>query len=118
MSIDTRPQIVDIDAYGGDTLTLHIKVPESVIGTRVFTGSVRSRRESNKIEASFVVTRIADFGADIQLLSADTKRLSARGHYIGYWDVQLAAPDGSDPVTTLATGELRLDPDVTRKPVT
>jgi hypothetical protein len=112
-SVDTRPQVVDIDHYAGDTLTLHVKVSAAVVAGRTWTAQVRSNRTSYKIDATFEVFPTS-FGADVMLHTEDSRRLTARGAYIGYWDVQLSEPDGSDPVTTLAHGELRLQPDVTR----
>lgn len=112
-TIDSRPQVIDIDHYAGDTLTLHVKVPALVVDGRTWTAQVRSRTDSQKIEASFQITPTAD-GADVVLLSEDCQRLAKRGKFVGAWDVQLAEADGSDPVTTLAYGELRIHPDVTR----
>jgi hypothetical protein len=112
-TLDTRPMVVNVKHYGGDTLVLHVKVPSAVIGGRTFFAQVRHRRTGRKIAAQFTVIPTS-FGADIVLHNKDILALTARGKYIGYWDVQLAAADGSDPVTTLAHGEMRLDPDVTR----
>ena len=89
------------------------KVPVEVIGGRDFSAQVRASRSSTRIDATFSVILTAE-GADIVLLSADTLELTKRGAYTGFWDVQLAMPDGADPVTTLGCGELRLHPDVTR----
>jgi hypothetical protein len=107
------PQVVDIDHYAGDTLTIHIKVASNVIAGRVFTAQVRSNKSSPKVDATFGVILNAE-GADIVLASADCLALTRRGPYEGFWDVQLAMPNGADPVTTLGCGELRLHPDVTR----
>ena len=114
--IDTRPQVVNVVHYGGDTLVLHVRVTPEIIGGREFSAQVRSQKISRRIDASFQVI-LTPTGADIQLLSEDCQRLTERGPYTGWWDVQLAMPDGSDPVTTLAYGELKLDPDVTRSAV-
>lgn len=112
--LSTLPQEANIDAYGGDTLTIHIKISVAEIAGRVFTAQVRSNNTAHKIDASFQVITTSE-GADIRLLAADTKRLSSRGLYEGRWDVQLAmAGADPDPVTTLAYGDLRLHPDVTR----
>lgn len=111
--IDTRPQEINIDHYAGDTLTLHVKVPALVVDGRTWTGQVRSRRDSQKVDATFQITETVE-GADVVLLNVDCQELAKRGKYTGFWDVQLAAPDGSDPVTTLAYGEIRIHPDVTR----
>ena len=113
-AIDTRPQIVDIDHYAGDTLTLHVKVPDSVIAGRVWSAQIRSRRDSTKVDATFVIIPVAGVGADVVLSTAESRRLTSRGMYNGFWDVQLSLANGADPVTTLAHGEIRLHPDVTR----
>lgn len=112
-NIDSRPQVIDIDHYAGDTLTLHVKVPALVVDGRMWNAQVRSRTDSQKIEATFQITPNAS-GADVVLLTEDCQRLAKRGKFVGVWDVQLAEADGSDPVTTLAYGELRIHPDVTR----
>jgi len=111
--LNTLPQVVDIDHYAGDTLTIHIKATPEVIGGRVFTAQVRANKSSNKVDATFQVILNAE-GADIVLLSADSRELTRRGDYEGFWDVQLAMADGADPVTTLGCGILRLHSDVTR----
>jgi hypothetical protein len=112
-NIDARPQVVDIDHYAGDTLTLHIQVPTEVVNGRTWRAQVRSRRDSQRLDAEFQIVE-QTWGADVILLHADCQQLAKRGKYTGYWDVQLSAADGSDPVTTLAYGELRIHPDVTR----
>jgi hypothetical protein len=89
-----------------------------VIAGRVFTAQVRSSRNATRPDAVFSVVLRAGYGADIVLASADCLALTRRGDYEGFWDVQLAMPDGSDPVTTLAHGELRLHSDVTRAAAT
>ena len=111
--LSTIPQEVNIVHYGGDTLTLHINIAPELIGGREFRAEVRSKATLQRVDATFVVVLTAA-GADIQLLSADCQRLSARGTYEGVWDVQLAMPDGGDPVTTLGYGELSIVPDVTK----
>lgn len=113
--LSTLPQEVNIDHYAGDTLTIHIKIDTAQIAGRQFFAQVRSKAVSNKIDATFGVI-LTTPGADIVLASADCQKLAARGLYEGFWDVQLAQADGSDPVTTLGYGELRVHPDVTRLP--
>lgn len=112
-SISTLPQVVDIDHYAGDTLTVHITASAEVIAGRVFKAQVRASKAAGRVDAEFSVIVTAE-GADIVLSSADSLELTRRGDYSGFWDVQLAMPDGSDPVTTVAYGELRLHLDVTR----
>ena len=109
----TLPQVNDIDHYAGDTLTIHIKIGAGDIAGRVFSAQVRANKSAAKVDATFSVILNAE-GADIVLSSADSLALTKRGPYTGFWDVQLAMADGSDPVTTLGYGELRLHSDVTR----
>lgn len=111
--IDTRPQVVNIDHYAGDTLSLKIKVAAEIVAGRTWTAQVRARHDSQRFDAQFrVVTE--DWGATVILEHEDCQRLAKRGKYTGFWDVQLSDTDGKDPVTTLAYGELRIHPDVTR----
>ena len=112
--LSTLPQVVDIDHYGGDTLPVHIKISDALIGGRVFSAQVRKTKNSPKIDGTFTVIIVPGVGADIFLPSATCLELTKRGDYEGFWDVQLAPAGGGDPVTTLAYGELRLHSDVTR----
>lgn len=108
------PEEVNITFYSGDTQTIHVNCPTEVIAGRVFTAQVRSNKSSTRIDATFAVILTAT-GVDLVLLSEDSLLLTKRGDYRGFWDVQLAMPDGSDPVTTLGFGQLNLITDVTRK---
>ena len=109
---DTRPTEVNIDHYGGDTLTIRVNVDAAVVAGRDWNAQVRNARTSQAIAATFSIVEDAT-GADVVLASADCRRLSERGKYSGFWDVQLSVA-GGDPVTTLAQGELNIHPDVTR----
>lgn len=111
--LSTLPQVIDIDHYAGDTLTLHITVPTEVIAGRTFVAQVRANKSATKVDATFTVSITAG-GADIILPSATSLELTKRGVFEGFWDVQLQGAGGTDPVTTLAYGELRLHSDVTR----
>jgi hypothetical protein len=113
MSFDTRPQTVDIHHYGGDTLSIHIKIDAAVVAEREWSAQVRSRRGGSHVDATFIILP-DEHGAYVQLKAEDTLRLSARNVYTGFWDVQLAPAGGGDPVTTLVEGTLRIYPDVTR----
>lgn len=115
--LNTHPQVIDIEHYGGDTLTVHIAAPVEVIGERVFSAQVRSKQGSPRLDAQFSVV-LTETGADIVLAADDARRLANRGPYSGWWDVQLAMADGTDPITTIAYGEITIIPDVTRMVVT
>jgi hypothetical protein len=112
--LNTLPQVVDVDHYGGDTLTIHVKASDEIIAGREFTAQVRKTKNATRPDATFLVYLRAGFGCDIVLASADCQELTRRGDYEGFWDVQLSMPGGLDPVTTLAHGEMRLHSDVTR----
>lgn len=112
--ISTLPQVVNIDHYSGDTLPINVNISDELIAGRTFFGQVRSSRGAAKIDATFTVILVPGTGAILQLSSAQCRALTTRGDYTGYWDVQLAEADGSDPVQTLAMGELRMHQDVTR----
>jgi len=114
-TLDSRPQVVNINHYAGDTLTLHVKAEAEFIAGRVWKAQVRSRRDSQRLDAEFLIYETAE-GADVVLASADCQRLAKRGSYRGFWDVQLSETDGSDPVQTVAHGEMNILTDVTRFP--
>jgi hypothetical protein len=111
--LDSRPQVINIDHYAGDTLTLHVKVDSAVVAGRTWKAQVRSRPESQRVDAEFYIYENAT-GADVVLESPDCEKLAKRGKYTGYWDVQLAEANGLDPVTTLAYGKITVHTDVTR----
>ena len=111
----TQPTQVDIDHYGGDTLVIRVNVSAAIVAGREWKAQVRTNRTDAAIAASFVCIPDVD-GCTIMLEAADCKALTATGVYKGYWDVQVAEPGDLDPVTTFATGVLKIDPDVTRAP--
>jgi hypothetical protein len=113
VDLTTVPQVVNIEHYAGDTLMIHIVATAEVIAGRTFFAQVRGKRGASKLDATFTVLPNAT-GVDLVLYGEDSQRLALRGPYTGFWDVQLAESDGSDPVTTLAHGELLLAVDVTR----
>lgn len=110
--LDSRPQVINIDHYAGDTLTLHVTIDPTVVAGRDWKAQVRDRQESQRVDAEFLVIPSAT-GADVVLRSADCQQLARRGKYTGFWDVQLSF-GGADPVTTLAYGKMTIFPDVTR----
>jgi hypothetical protein len=112
-NIDSRPTVIDIDHYGGDTLSLHVTIDPLVVAGRTLTAQVRSRPASPKLDATFDVYP-SETGAVVVLSGESCLELARRGKYRGYWDMQLAEADGDDPVTTLAHGKMILHPDVTR----
>lgn len=109
--IDTRPQEINIDHYGGDTLTLNVTVPDGFVDGRDWAGQVRRQPAAPRLDASFVIVETPT-GATVELPATACKQISSRGKYTGYWDLQLADPDG-ERVTTLAYGRLTIWPDVT-----
>jgi hypothetical protein len=111
--INTLPQEVNIDHYAGDTLTIHVIIDSAVVAGRTWKAQVRTKAAVPRIDAEFGIIPTAE-GVDLVLYSTDSLELARRGPYTGMWDVQLAEADGSDPVTTIAYGEIRLHPDVTR----
>lgn len=113
-NIDTRPQTVNIDHYAGDTLTLHVTVSDAIVDGRLWKAQVRRRRTDPRPAASFVITPTAT-GADVILRAADCQELARRGVFSGFWDVQVYAEVGDDPVTTFAQGDIRIHNDVSRR---
>lgn len=112
-NIDSRPTVIDIEHYGGDTLSLHVTVDPLVVAGRTWTAQVRSRPASAKLDASFTIYP-SETGAIVVLTGEACLELARRGLYRGYWDMQLADVNGTDPVTTLAYGKMTIHPDVTR----
>lgn len=110
--LNTIPQVVNINHYGGDTLTIRITIDAAIVAGRTFSAQVRSKTTSRKIDASFSVFP-SPTGCDLMLAAVDAQRLTSRGTYEGFWDVQLSLA-GSDPITTLGYGDFIAHPDVTR----
>lgn len=111
--IDSRPTTVDITHYGGDTLSLHVTIDSAVVAGRSWSAQVRRSPAATKLDASFEIYETVE-GAVVVLTGEASETLARRGRYEGYWDMQLAEADGSDPVTTLASGKLTIYPEVTR----
>jgi len=111
--IDLRPRELNISHYGGDTLTMHVKIDAALLNGREIKAQVRSKREYHRVEAEFV-TYLQPYGADLVLKSEDCQRLMRHGMFNGFWDLQLSKNGHVDPVTTLAQGKLKIYPDVTR----
>lgn len=136
-TLDTRPQVVDIYHYAGDTLTIRVTAPAGVIAGMVWTGQIRSARDASAIDAEFLITpdetgasvvlpaaisaSLASTGAVLSgaaLRRADpqpwSQKITALQRYIGVYDVQVSGPGGAEPVRTLVQGTLTLDMDVSR----
>jgi hypothetical protein len=123
-SIDTRPKVVDIAHYAGDTLTIRVNVSDVVVAGREWSAQVRALRDGT-LDAEFLI-QTDELGAWLTLPEAETRRLANGGElvratrgrvlrYTGDWDVQVAPVGGGDPVTTFAQGKLTIDLDVTRE---
>jgi hypothetical protein len=135
-TIDTRPQEVDISAYGGDTLTIQITAPDTLVAGMDWNAQVRKdRNPTTPVDATFLITPPTGAGvpAAVVLSAVDTARLSGAGAirrvvnpttgatqqsqtYTGVWDCQISDPTNPDPVITLVQGTITLDADVTRLP--
>jgi hypothetical protein len=132
-TIDTRPAVVDIVHYAGDTLTIRLSAPASITDGMAWKAEVRATRDSGTPDAVFTITAPETSGGDafLELSAADTKalvsgsamttvrtmtapsQLSMIQKYVGVWDVQVSAA-GLDPVRTLAHGSLTIELDVTQ----
>lgn len=140
--VDVTPQVVDITAYGGDTLTIRIRFPVGRFDGREWRSEVRDTRDGSVVRAEFDFT---DPAVDpdnptkqfvlATLKAADTSTLAASGPvamgrnritgravltpvFTGEYDVQVAPPGVDvDPVTTVMQGTLQFQKDVTRNVV-
>lgn len=137
-TLDTRPDTVDISHYGGDTLTITVTAPESLVGGREWSAQIRTTRDAANVDAQFVITPPAEPNGPAYLVlpASECRRLVgqaaalmtrrtiaprgpevnplALGKYSGVWDCQITGPGGTDPVRTLAQGSITIDLDVTR----
>jgi predicted phage tail protein len=118
MNIDTRPQIVDIQHYAGDTLSFQIDVNEDV-STGTWAGQIRTSRGAT-VDAEFSFTPNAG-GTAVILSATDSSALAALGvpvveggisynRYTGVYDVQLLM---GTTVSTFVRGTITVDSDVT-----
>lgn len=135
-NLDATPGTVDLAVYSGDTFTFMVTAPAALVEGREWLAQVRSAKDGVTVDAEFTVTppTVPDGPAYLTLWAADTTRLCEgapivritrrRGktlpspmlvqQYQGMWDVQVSAPGGIDPVTTLAAGQLTCELDVSR----
>lgn len=132
-ALDTRPKVQDINAYGGDTLTIKITAPDSITAGKTWNAHLKTVRESEITDAEFEITppEVPGGPAYLVLSSAVTTALvegmplgtvrnpdgttKAAKKYQGVYDCQISLA-GLDPVRTLVQGTITLDQDVTRLP--
>jgi hypothetical protein len=129
-TIDTRPDVVDIVHYAGDTLTIRVEAPASLTDGMTWLAQVKAARDSDVVDAVFAITPPQSSGgpAFLELAGAITSQLAGTGpvlremvagtlaaiqRYSGEWDVQVS-DNGMDPIKTLAQGTLVIELDVTR----
>lgn len=122
MSIDTRPQIININHYAGDELVLTVMAPDYSLYQ--WTGQIRSDYIVPDVDAYFEISgtgtsrRVALTATDSAML-VETKGVlvvengAQIRRYVGVYDVQ-AALDTS--VRSLFRGSITIDSDVTRAP--
>ena len=109
MTIDLRPEAVDITGYAGDTLSLRVTVSDpSIVAGGTWTAQVRQTQASAEIKATFAVT-IESPGVALLTLAADDT--AALGGFVGVWDCQVT---NTGTARTLVQGKISFDPDVTR----
>lgn len=117
--IDTRPTVVNIFHYAGDTLTMQINT-NGLFGAGTWTGQVRAQRDQ-PVDATFTITPNAE-GASAVLSAADAEALSMLGvpvtvdgipytRYTGVYDIQVT--EGA-VVATVVRGTITVDSDVTQ----
>lgn len=121
-TIDTRPQIVNIICYAGDTLVLRVYTTDD-FSTATWTGQVRLNHADSTPDASFtfipdtggaVVTLSDESTASLNLLGSDiTENGQTFKRYSGLYDVQIEL---SGNVRTLFRGSISIDSDITKVP--
>jgi hypothetical protein len=144
--IDLTPQVLDITALGGDTVSFEVRFPPGYVAGRTWTAQVRAKPEDTSVDATWIVAlgATADDPIHLTLTAATTRSLVtsaalarqtssvvrrssaqptapfAAGEplatYKGVWDCQLAPAGGGDPTTTVITGSVTIKLDVTRAP--
>lgn len=129
--LSVLPKVVDVDCYGGDTLTIRVDAPSSLIADREWSAQVRKAPGAPAVDATFIIVppTETDGPAFLTLPGEVTALLAASGtvvniggigrtvmakKYTGVWDVQVAPAGGGDPITTLARGSFTSTDDVTR----
>lgn len=133
-SLSTVPDVVDIDHYGGDTLTVRIDLPDEFTSAAMeWRAQIKGTREQTTPDAEFAITEPSGPGtpAFLVLSSEESGRLVGTGsivrvrakdgslrvirRYVGQWDVQVSGAGGADPVRTLVQGAMKIEIDVTRE---
>lgn len=131
--LDTTPQQVDINHYGGDTLTIRVTAPDSLVAGRNWAAQVRKTATATTVDATFTITppevpdgpaylvlssadcsRLLGIGTTVRVKDANTGLYAAQQQYTGFWDCQLSVA-GADPVTTIVKGGITLVLDITRE---
>jgi hypothetical protein len=135
-TIDTRPKVVDIIHYGGDTLIIRIEAPASVTDGKVWDAHVKTAAGTTVPAAEFDITpptvqggpafltlpsaTCAALVAGQPVLMRRTQEVSTREitnyaikTFTGVWDCQVSVAH-SDPVRTLVKGALTIEQDVTQ----
>lgn len=116
-AISTLRGTVDITHLAGDTLTISVKAPASIVDGMEWHAQVRASTGDPQILAEFdiVLPVIPGEPGFLVLAAAITGSLAPPGEqFLGVWDCQLSGPGGVDPVTTICGGKLKFVADVTR----
>lgn len=119
VTIDTRPSIVNLIGYAGDSLHFYVVVDAATMGDRTLVAQIREAREDLNPDATFDITATPTVEMPdmwmVSLPASVTRSLTPGQAYFGYWDLQLADESGmADPVNTLVQGSIAIHPDVTR----
>lgn len=79
--LDTRPDVVDLSHYGGDTLTITITAPSYLVSGMEWTAQIRGAREAVGVDAEFDITppTVTDGPAFLVLTAAECRRLIDAG---------------------------------------
>lgn len=130
-TLDTRPELVDVTGYAGDTLTITIQAPAAVTDGKTWLAQIKSSRSSDIIDAEWEITPPAASGGIAVLVldaattaalvsgtgSLATRRTTSAGtfaagtQYKGEWDCEVS---DANSTRTLVQGTLTIDQDVTR----
>ena len=130
-TLDVRPKIVDVFGYAGDTLTVGVIAPESLVAGKQWDAQVRLTPNDTEVQATFeIVPPVSPGGiATVTLPSEVTRALAQAGTTVmkkkigtrsinvqvfeGVWDCQVSNA-GDDPIRTLVRGAVMIELDITR----